>query len=189
VPVVRLQLGVAPVHFEVLVAEHWVHEPASGADDGWQAGRALFDERVHSVSLVQARQWNDAVSQTGVRPSRLVVEPGTQSSPSWSVHCTQTWFLQLGAVTGQSALPPHSTQVPPAQIGVGGRQVALVWQVVWASTTGTWRQMTQAVTATRILTADSFGWQGVGAGQPVRAGTHAERRAERSCVPARPDDA
>ena len=51
--------GVVPVHWVLLLAEHWPHEP-----EPWQAGVAP----PHSLSPEQARQLWKAKSQTGVAP-------------------------------------------------------------------------------------------------------------------------
>ena len=59
-----------PVHFVVLVAEHWPQEPP-----GWQAGVAP----PHSESPAQARQVWVVVLQTGVAPPHCAFERhGTQ---------------------------------------------------------------------------------------------------------------
>jgi hypothetical protein len=39
------------------------------------------------------------------------------------------WFRQVGALAGQSALPPHSMQMPPAQTGRPDGQSLARWQV------------------------------------------------------------
>ncbi|MFL5303689.1 MAG: hypothetical protein ACJ8F1_00675 [Polyangia bacterium] len=136
-PVAAKQIGVAPVHWDVLVAEHCPHAP-----EAWQAGVAP----PHSVSATHARQVCVAVLQTGRFPphSALLMQltqvpVGTSQAGVVPVHllvlvaeqmpqAPEAW--QAGVAPPQSTSPPQPRQVcvPPSQTGVVPLQSALARQ-------------------------------------------------------------
>jgi hypothetical protein len=119
-------MGVVPLHWAVLPAEHWPHAPV-----GWQAGVAP----PHSPSPAQARHVCAAVLHTGVVPphwafvlqlthvpvatlhagiavehcDRFVAEQTPQAPPGW----------QAGVAPLQSVSPPHARQVCVAVLHTG----------------------------------------------------------------------
>jgi hypothetical protein len=146
-PAETRQSGFVPVHWAVLLVEHWPHDPP-----GWQAGVAP----PHSESPAQARQTWAATLQTGVEPPHsasalqltqvpvatlqagidplhfvlLVAEQTPQAPPGWQAgvappqspsppQARQVWLLvsQIGVAPPQSALARQATQLP-----VGAKQ-------------------------------------------------------------------
>jgi hypothetical protein len=102
VPVVSSHAGVAPVHWVTLVEEHWVHSPMS-VPLVWHAGVGTE----HCESLVHPSHWFVVTSQMGAAIVQLVFvrHPHTLVTP------VDTQFGSSVTVA-QSVLVRHSTHCP-----------------------------------------------------------------------------
>src|SRR5438045_3621647 len=97
-------MGVVPVHWVLLVLEHWPQAP-----DDWQAGVAP----PQSVSPAQARQRWVEVSQRGVAPVH------------WTLFPAEHW-PQAPEVSQAGVAPPHSLSPEQArQVRKAGSQTGV----------------------------------------------------------------